>query len=76
MSWIAELLFTPAVSTVKASILVFYLRLSSKSHFRLVGYAGLVWIGLWFVAFEVVTAAVCGIRSNSLFNAVWDRDVE
>jgi hypothetical protein len=63
VAWILELVFTPTVSAVKASILVFYLRLSSKSAFRQAVYGGLGFVLLWFIAFEVVIAMVSNLSN-------------
>lgn len=62
-AWIAQLIFTPAVSLVKESILVFYLRLSSNRPFRQAVYGGLVFIILWFIVFEALIAMVRVLRA-------------
>ncbi|KAH7327502.1 hypothetical protein BKA65DRAFT_481201 [Rhexocercosporidium sp. MPI-PUGE-AT-0058] len=57
--WIAQLLFTPAVSTVKLSILTFYLRLSTSRTFRYFVFGGMIFVALWFISFETVIAMTC-----------------
>ncbi|KAG4444141.1 hypothetical protein IFR05_000370 [Cadophora sp. M221] len=59
VAWIAQLLFTPAVSTVKLSILIFYLRLSTSKTFRYFVFGGMIFVALWFVSFETVIAMTC-----------------
>ncbi|KAL2061130.1 hypothetical protein VTL71DRAFT_7403 [Oculimacula yallundae] len=56
VAWIAQLLFTPAVSTIKLSILIFYLRLSASRTFRYFVYGGITFVALWFISFETVIA--------------------
>ncbi|KAK0099259.1 hypothetical protein ONS95_006371 [Cadophora gregata] len=58
VAWIAQLFFTPAVSTVKLSILVFYLRLSTSKSFRYCVFGGIIFVSLWFIIFETVIAMV------------------
>ncbi|PVH79274.1 hypothetical protein DL98DRAFT_533111 [Cadophora sp. DSE1049] len=59
VAWVAQLLFTPAVSTVKLSILVFYLRLSTSKCFRYCVFGGIIFVTLWFISFETVIAMTC-----------------
>jgi hypothetical protein len=63
ISWVAQILFTLTTSTMKISILTFYLRLASTTTYRRVIYASILWISIWCLTFLFVVIFVSIIFS-------------
>jgi hypothetical protein len=58
ISWVAQILFTLTTSTMKISILTFYLRLANTTTYRRVIYASILWLSIWCLTFLLVVIFV------------------
>jgi hypothetical protein len=61
ISWVAQVLFTLATSSMKISILTFYLRLASTRTYRRVIYASILWLAIWCLTFIFVVIFVSAL---------------
>lgn len=58
VGWVAQILFTLTTSSMKISILTFYLRLANTTTYRRVIYASIAWLLLWCLTFLLVVIFV------------------